>query len=279
MFIANLLRVAVAVARSATTTVVAALPRSSLPTTVNLPRCDLFGVACHRRAIVRSGLLVLLLLAGGCAQSPFGLAHWRNPLRGDRLEPDRRLAQLPADEVRQLRELGSRAEQLPASEQESIAARLTTRLGTAADPLVRREIVQLLGQLRVPVATEALLGAGNDPDPRVRIAACAAWQRRGGDEAIAALSGLLANDTDTDVRLAATRALGSFRTPAAHRALAVAVSDSSPALQYRGVQALRASSGRDFGNDLQAWQQFAKGESPQPERELSVADRVLGWLR
>jgi HEAT repeat protein len=108
----------------------------------------------------------------------------------------------------------------------------------------------------------------------VRVAACEAWSRRGGPEAVHALSKVLHGDTELDVRLAAARALGALRDRTAIPALGLALEDANPALQWRAIQSLKAVSGRDFGDNVPAWRQFVQSGAA-PEREHpSLADRV-----
>jgi HEAT repeat protein len=115
----------------------------------------------------------------------------------------------------------------------------------------------------------------NDKDAQVRLKAVEAWSQRPVGEAIPVLADTLASDTDIDIRLAATEALGKFRDPAAVRPLSVALEDTDPALQYRAVESLREITGREFGSDLDAWRRFARGEVVDSPPEPSLVDR---WL-
>jgi HEAT repeat protein len=83
----------------------------------------------------------------------------------------------------------------------------------------------------------------------------------------------LASDTSVDVRIAATKALGEMRDPQAVPMIAVALEDPDPALQLRGVEAMRLASGQDLGNDVNQWRQFARNSSPAQADE-SLAERA-----
>ena len=74
--------------------------------------------------------------------------------------------------------------------------------------------------------------------------------------------------------MAAARELRRFPERTAYQALGLALQDDDPALQYRAIESLKAASGKDYGNNLQAWQQFAEGQDPGPEYTPSVADRL-----
>ena len=59
------------------------------------------------------------------------------------------------------------------------------------------------------------------------------------------------------MRLKALRELGALGDAAAVPALARALEDPDPAVQYRAVGALKAVSGRDLGDDVNAWRSWA----------------------
>ena len=110
----------------------------------------------------------------------------------------------------------------------------------------------------------------------VRIVACEAWSRRGGMEALRQLIETLNSDTDADVRLAATRGLARFPSSEAIRALATALNDPDPALQYAGAETLKAVSGQDYGYNISAWREFVQGREPSVAAP-SVARRYWPW--
>jgi hypothetical protein len=215
----------------------------------------------------------------GCTNNPFSQLSVPSPF-GRQVEPyDSRYGPLPAERLEFLQSLGEDAGKMTADQRQRFSRDLVRRLESTHDPLLREQTVRTLGALATPEADDALRRAGADHDPDVRVAACEAWQRRGGPAAVAALGHILSEDGDVDVRLAATRALEKMASPEAVRALAVALDDSDPALQYRAVQALRSVSGQDFGSDLDAWRQFAStGNLPQ-RPPSSLAQRLFPWWR
>ena len=88
--------------------------------------------------------------------------------------------------------------------------------------------------------------------------------RHGDAQAVKLLSEALRSDVDADVRLAAAKALGETKNPAAVAALGEALTDADPAMQYRAVLSLKKVTGKDLGNDVDRWQQYVKGEQPEP---------------
>ena len=80
----------------------------------------------------------------------------------------------------------------------------------------------------------------------------------------------------SDVRLAAAKALGETRNPAAVPALGEALADADPAMQYRAVLSLKQATGKDLGNSVDRWQQYVKGEQPAPAPTLG--ERIRNWF-
>jgi len=150
---------------------------------------------------------------------------------------------------------------------------LARRVLEEHDPRVRCEIVSEAAAFDTPAAASICRGALQDPDQRVRIRACEVWGKRGGADAVALLTSRYRADTDLDVRLRALRMLGELRDSAAIPVLAEALEDPDPAVQYRAVAALKEVSGRDLGNDVNAWRAWAA--DPDADRgDWSVAETL-----
>ena len=180
----------------------------------------------------------------------------------------------PAERIAVLRKLGQKAAWAKPAEQEKISSELAASFQVEADPLIRVEIVRAISGYPTAAAASVLDAAVHDSDSDVRLAACEAWGERGGPEAVAKLSEALASDVDTDVRLMAAQALGNTGDAGAVAALGQALEDRDPAMQYLAVRSLRQVTGEDFGNDVNQWRQYAKGEMPTPSAPVSVADRI-----
>jgi HEAT repeat protein len=74
------------------------------------------------------------------------------------------------------------------------------------------------------------------------------------------------------VRLAAGRALGKLKDPEAVPALALALDDTNPAIQFRATQSLKAITGKDF-KTVKEWREYVHGEK---EETPSLTDRFHG---
>lgn len=225
---------------------------------------------------LRLGFCCLLLAAqSGCANGPLSDFAALNPFLRES-DAGGRYGPTPGQQVEAIQEVAANARRLSQDEQARVAEDLARRLFNEPDALLREQLVAALAPVQTPAAYDALRRALHDKDPQVRLKAVEAWAERPVAEAVPVLAETLASDTDLDIRLAATRALGRFRDPAAVRPLSVALDDSDPALQYRAVESLRDITGRDFGSDLATWRRFARGEVVDPGRERAVAG---GWLR
>lgn len=217
---------------------------------------------------------LMVLLGGGCADTRAKMSHnWKKTWGYVDDHPNRPNIQSPNERVVELRELGKEAPKRSQEEQEEVSANLAKAIRTELDPFIRAEIVRALAQFQTGSASAVLAAGLKDPDTEVRIACCEALGKRGGTASVEALSEALTNDTDVKVRLAAARGLGETKDPAAVKALGLALEENNPALQLRAVESLRLVSGKEYGNDVAAWREFAAGREPPPYTP-TVAERV-----
>lgn len=213
-------------------------------------------------------LAVSLVWLSGCAASmPWQKSRTAQEREQYGATADERITALAAD-VKTAR-AGS------AADQSAFCQRLVTEMLGEHDPRVRCRLLDAAAEFDTPEAVAICRGALQDPDDRVRMAACSAWGRRGGPEAIELLASRYRNDTDLDVRLRAIRALGDLQDTAAVPVLAKALEDSDPAIQYRAVASLKRCSGRDLGNDVNRWREWAA----DPEGSTAEWSMAEAWKR
>jgi len=209
-----------------------------------------------------TGVLVLATLVG-CATVSL---PWEEHERTSIITPRMRIAAI--------QEIGVRANDADADEQQQLTEQLATQIQLEPDPLVRQAIQESIGQLQTPLARDVLIAGLQDDDLDVKLTCCQGLSQCEDPNVISALRNTLEHDEDLDARLAAIDALGQIKSPLSVAALAKAVNDRDPAIQYAGVQALKSVSGQDLGNDVAAWRQYAASEQP----EISVAKRSSSWL-
>lgn len=209
-------------------------------------------------------ILGLLLAVGGCAG---GKGIW--PFSEKKTDNMGILS--PSEEITALKKMAAEASKATPEQQKRQSELLATAIQKERDPIVRAEIVRTLEKFPTPTSRRVVESARKDPDPDVRVVACEALGRRKDPQAVTLLGETLGSDVDTDVRLAAARALGQTRDPSAVAALGNVLEDPDPAIQYRAVQSLRETTGKDFGNDVNRWRQFVRGEVPA---EPTLAERL-----
>lgn len=151
-------------------------------------------------------------------------------------------------------------------QQVQFAQQLVAEILAAHDPELRCRIVSTVADFDTPDANAILTGALQDPNDRVRMAACTAWGRRGGPAAIQQLSTRYESDADLGVRLRALAALAELDDDAAIPAIAKALDDADPVVRNRAMQSLKQLSGRDLGNDVDAWRRWASSPDRTAQR-------------
>jgi HEAT repeat protein len=211
-------------------------------------------------------------MAGGCADLDF-LPSWV-PFQGPASDELPGVV-TPAQRITELQKMSGAAGSHTADEKLKISEQLAQSIRTEKDPLIRMEIIRTLGRYPGPTADDILSRAVHDDEASVRIVAAEAWGRRGDAQAVALLGELLRSDVQADVRLAAANALGETRNPAAVPALGEALNDPDPAMQYRAVLSLKKATGKNLGDDVARWQQFVKGEQPEPP---TLGQRIRSWF-
>jgi hypothetical protein len=222
-----------------------------------------------RKSIVILGVCLALGLLSGCMGDPiYRLWHRRQWM------DDESFGTTMYTRLEELASIRDRAEDMSQAEQAQVCHDLITAYRNDPSPVYRGQVVRTLSLLTNPVAAEGLQLATQDEDPDVRVEVCKAWSRRGGPDAIPTLSRVVSTDKNLDVRVAATRELGNFKDPAAVSALAVALDDADPALQYRAVQSLKSVTDKDFGNNVPAWRQYVQDGTVPPGVERTAVERL-----
>ena len=176
---------------------------------------------------------------------------------------DQRIEELAADATKA--KAGSHADQV------EFTRKLAEEILQEHDARVRCVILDTVAEFDTPGAKAICTGALEDPDERVRMAACTAWRKRGGPEAVEHLATRYRTDREIDVRLRALRELGELGDKEAVPVLAKALEDSDPAVQYRAVGALKKVSGRDLGDDVNKWREWA-ADPAGSSAEWSIAE-------
>jgi HEAT repeats len=222
-------------------------------------------------------LYLCALLVSGCADGPLNGGGTMNPWLRKEWDRDERRGPTFHTKMQQLRETAANAASLPPERQQQLASEMTERYRTEENSLLRGAIVKALGQLRSANVEDVLSLAVKDDDTEVRLAAVKALGDRGDEQSLRTLASAMSNESNLDVRIAAATALGKFKnSPDATRALALALDDNDAALQYRAIQSLEQVTGRNYGVNVGAWREYLAGGNPTTPTP-SVADRMKAW--
>lgn len=207
----------------------------------------------HRRHPASLACLVVTtsVLVSGCAS----WLPWQQREKAAR--DQEKYGQTADTRIKKLAERTKEAQGKPTPEQVVYTEELVRMLLEEHDPRVRCKILENAAVFDTSAATAICKGGLQDPDTMVRMKACDVWAKRGGPEAVELLAQRFQTDADLDVRLRALRTLGDLKDKQAIPVLARALEDGDPAVQYRAVASLKKVSGRDLGNDVNAWREWA----------------------
>ena len=173
-----------------------------------------------------------------------------------------------------VRQFASKADGTDSPAQRELTDQLARQIQIEPDPLVRESIIRGAGHFKTPLAQQILEAGLGDESQAVRLACCQEFGRRAETRSVPKLAAALREDQSMDVRLAAAEALGKIKSPDSIAALAVALDDRDPAMQFVGVQSMKAVTGKDYGGDVEAYRQLASGGNPPPPKPVSVAERL-----
>jgi HEAT repeat protein len=189
-------------------------------------------------------------------------------------ERERTTYNTPAMRADALAQFAMRSTGVDSPEQREITDQLARQMQVEPDPLVRQAVIRAIAEFRTPIAQQVLEAGLADDDEAVRVACCQELGRRGEEASVAVLANVIRSEKNIDVRLAAAEALGKFKSPEAVQALIVALEDRDPAMQYVGVQSMKAVTGQDYGPDVQAWRTAAGAGIPPAAQVPSLAERI-----
>ncbi len=201
-----------------------------------------------------------------------GCASWNPWNRREKSVRDQEKYGFTADtRIKKLAERSKTVKSESAQNQQDFTQDLVRMMLEEHDPRVRSKILETAAEYDTAAATAICTGAMQDPNEVVRIRACNVWAKRGGAEAVQLLATRFQTDADLDVRLRALKMLGELKDKQAIPVLARALEDGDPAVQYRAVASLKQVSGRDLGNDVNAWREWA-ADPEGHKAEWSIAE-------
>lgn len=220
------------------------------------------------------GLLVLLPLVTGCTDGPFFHMKKLNPYIQSQWKQDREKVVVFSERIEELRLLRSQIASMSDQEQADWVAKLGEMLKTETSPEVRRETVLTLESVQQrPDAIAVLTPLAKDKNEKVRMALVAALRRSQDEVATTTLIAMSSSDPSNNVKLSATRSLGSHKSEAVKQYLGSKLDDRNIAVRFQASQALGELTGKRYGGDIDAWRQYVAGQNV-PEPELSFAQTL-----
>ncbi len=226
------------------------------------------------RRLLRCLMLVLVIgflyQLSGCAEGPLWRAGRYNPWVRSQWAEEEKIADTLFTRKRRMEQVVAQATNASIDVQEEAALALSDIIFRDKVLLMRLHAVKLLGRLNCPTAVETLAKASRDNDRDIRLAAITAWKKVSPESAVPQLQEMIGSDTDIDVRLAATEALGNFPGRSSVEALSLSLNDRDPALQVRAAESLQRVTGEPLGRNIVAWQDYVNGIAPSPT--ITLAD-------
>jgi hypothetical protein len=230
------------------------------------------------RVVLALPALALSIATVGCADGPVPELRSLNPWVREQWEEDEKYGPTFYSRLERLGELRSKARYFSEAERQRISGELADILRDERSAPMRIEILRALSAYPSEQAMAAVEFCLTDTDPQVRIAACKTFGDWKTPEALQALGNTVGSDSDLDVRIAAARALENFNDPAAVRALSIALDDNDPALQKVAMRSLQQTTGKNYGYSVAAWREYLAGGNPAPPPPPSIASQLQEWL-
>ncbi len=236
------------------------------------------GAGMRDLTLLISAVAVTAGLAG-CVDGPFYSMKRANPFFQREFARDREFGPTFEDRLQELDLLATRLPTMDLNQQQSWAVQLEQIMKTESSAEMRARIAKTVATLPADAAVRTLNIASADESEKVRLAACAAWKRRGDAAARDMLLSLVARaDETTSVRQAAIDGLTVFDDAEVRGQMAQLLDDPSPAVQYQVAQSLQTMTGRDYGGDFNSWKQFLAGNDVPPPPPKSMTATIMDAL-
>lgn len=221
-----------------------------------------------------AGLLCFLILETGCIDGPFFHLKKINPYIQNQWKQDREKVVVFSERIEELRLLRDQISDMSDQEQSQWVAKLNDILKTDSSPEIRREAVLTLEKvMQRPDTIAALVPLAKDKNDKVRMALVSALRHSQEEIATNTLIAMSSSDSSNNVKLTATRALGSHKSDAVKDYLGTKLDDRNIAVRFQASQALGELTGKRYGGDIDAWRKYVAGQEVA-EPEVSFAEAI-----
>ena len=229
-------------------------------------RCTVtaFGVLFALQSILITGCQDGPMYALKVANPYYSLKEWRE---------EKAYGTTDYDKWQELLDVSQSIGSLSASEQDRWVEQFAEILADDQSAEMRRLVLVAAGRLEGTESLELIETGLNDVSTKVRMEACRSLGIRGDKESLQLLATAFGTETNQDVKNAAVVALASFSDQVAIDSLRIALTDRNPATRSIAVQSLKASTGKNYGDQPSQWIAALDGQ-PAEEEPVRFADRL-----
>ncbi len=219
-------------------------------------------------------LLTSCLLALGCHDGPLYALKTVNPYFINQWKEEEKWGTSEVTRRKAIDQLVAAMPGLSEADQAQWQDDVRNLLETDESPHNRFLAVQAAKAMKGETGLQLLELALKDSSTKVRIGTCSALADRPEPRAGELLASAAGTDTNSDVRLAALRAMGNHRGEQISTALRGALQSDDPAYQLAAMNSLRQATGTDQGNSADAWVAYLD-QNPQLDRKSKgISDRL-----
>ncbi|MGV3485208.1 MAG: HEAT repeat domain-containing protein [Planctomycetaceae bacterium] len=227
-----------------------------------------------RRWVRLAGVVLVTISAAGCHDGPlYGLKVINPYYSGKQWKEDEAYGITDHKRRQELEKLVGSISRLPKARQAYWLQNLEQIMEHDDSADMRRLAVQAAGQLNDPTANEIVRRGLKDENVKVRMFCCQTLGERQDPEATRMLAEAAGTATDQDVRMSAFVALGKHQGSIATDSLKIALEDRDPAIRVVAMQSLRSTTGKNYGDNPEAWIAALQGKEVQ-EQPVRFAERV-----
>jgi HEAT repeat protein len=148
---------------------------------------------------------------------------------------------------------------------------LVAKLDEGKEPVgIRAIIIRTLGELGDRRARNAIVRVANNPnaEPVLKVEAYRALGKVGNAEDATMLARVMNTDRLEDCRIAAIEGIGALKAqdPRIYRVLIEGMEHEDPAIRLQSYRALKQITGKDVGNQPEAWRRDLEPEDAKAEK-------------
>ncbi|MEO1618141.1 MAG: HEAT repeat domain-containing protein [Planctomycetota bacterium] len=199
-------------------------------------------------------LAICCLAFSGCHDGPLYALKAANPYYAIKeWRADEKLGVTDHQRRKELQSLASQIGSMPQKDQLFWSKHLGRIIENDPSPEMRRVAILAAADLSVPGSIELIERGLGDESLKVQMEACRSLGKRPEPEAARLLASTVGSTEATDVKNSAIAALGNHEGNISRDSLRIVLDEQDPATLHLAMNSLRGVTGKDYGNDPQAW--------------------------